>query len=210
MLRGPLSHPICRRTVAFCRVLSAIQSAPALQSCPLSAHSNRCVISFHGCLSRQTALDTSSSIHGTSRSGHTPRLKYHVLASPQHVATYQVDLPVFNFSSWKVTFPQFRSFNRLFCARRINATREPLFQKLARRNNATPLLLCDIKRRSNANPPAHISGTTRCLFIRCRQIYKKRFPVYQMGFVYQAAGKNRGKASQKNSEQLQRRARHVG
>ena len=48
MLRGPLSHPICRQTIAFCCVLSAIRGASALQSCPLSAHSNRCVISFHG------------------------------------------------------------------------------------------------------------------------------------------------------------------
>ena len=48
MLRGPLSHPICRQTTAFCVVWSAIQSASALQTCPLSAHSNRCVIAFHG------------------------------------------------------------------------------------------------------------------------------------------------------------------
>ena len=60
-------------------------------------------------------------MHRTSRSGHTPRLKYHVHPSPQHVATYQIDLLVLNFSSWKVTFPQFPSFNRSFCARRINA-----------------------------------------------------------------------------------------
>ena len=72
-------------------------------------------------------------------------------------------LPVLNFSSWKVTFPQFPSFNRSFRARRINATRESLFQKLARRNNATfpfsPVTRNDITTR----PPvcgrvAHIAG----------------------------------------------------
>ena len=121
---------------------SAIQGALALQSCPLSAHSNRCVISFHGWLSRQTALDTSSShpCHRTSRPGHTPRLKYHVHASPQHVATYQVDLPVLKFSSWKVTFPQFPSLNRSFCARRINAT-SPFF---VTQNDATTRPPCTL------------------------------------------------------------------
>ena len=70
----------------------------------------RCVIAFHGCLSRQTALDTSSShpctelhdlvtLHGSSTM-FMPRLN-------MHVSTYQVDLPILNFSSWKVTFPQF-------------------------------------------------------------------------------------------------------
>ena len=61
-------------------------------------------------------------MHRTSRSGHIPRLKYHDHALVQHVATYQVDLFVSNFSSWKVTFPQIPSLNRSFCARRINAT----------------------------------------------------------------------------------------
>ena len=89
-------------------------------------------------------------MHRTSRSSHPPRLKYHVHASPQHVATCQVDLPVLNFSSRKVTFPQFPNFNCLFCARRINATGESLFQKLARRINATSSFFCDIKRRDNA------------------------------------------------------------
>ena len=42
MLRGPLSHPICRQTIAFCGVLSAIQGgASALQSSPLAAHSKQ-------------------------------------------------------------------------------------------------------------------------------------------------------------------------
>ena len=45
----------------FCRFLSAIHGATPWSSCPLSAHSNGCVISVHVCLSRQTALDTSSS-----------------------------------------------------------------------------------------------------------------------------------------------------
>ena len=36
------------RTTAFCGGWSAIEGASALQSCPLSAHSNRCVIAFHG------------------------------------------------------------------------------------------------------------------------------------------------------------------
>ena len=83
-------------------------------------------------------------MHRTSRYGHTPRLKYHVHASAQLVATYQVDLPVLNFSSWKVTVLQFPSFNRSFCARRINATRESL---LAQRNNATPFFLTYIVSR---------------------------------------------------------------
>ena len=37
------------------------------------------------------------------------------------------------------TFTQFPSCNRSFCARRINATGSPLFQKLGRRDNATLL-----------------------------------------------------------------------
>ena len=45
--------------------------------------------------------------------------------------------PCFEIFVMKVTFPKFHSFHRLFCARRITATRESLFQKLARRRNAT-------------------------------------------------------------------------
>ena len=61
MMRGPLSHPICRQATSFCWVLSAIQGASAWSSCLLSALAMRCVIAFHGCLSRRTGLDTSSS-----------------------------------------------------------------------------------------------------------------------------------------------------
>ena len=72
----------------------------------------------------------------------------------QHVATYQVDLTVLKFSSWKVTFPQFPTFSRIFCARRINATRESFFffSKIrpVRRNNAT-FLFCGLKRRNKHN-----------------------------------------------------------
>ena len=46
MLRGPLSHPICRQTTTFCGVLSAIQGASAWSSCLLSALAMRCVIAF--------------------------------------------------------------------------------------------------------------------------------------------------------------------
>ena len=80
------------------------------------------------------------SMHRTSRSGQTPRLTMFTPCTHM-VATYQVDLPVLNFSSWKVTFRQFPSFNCSFCARRINATL-PFFCDLKRRNNATlPVLL---------------------------------------------------------------------
>ena len=82
MLRGPLSHPICGQTTAFCGVWSAIQGASALQCCPLSAHSNRCVIAFHGWLSRQTALD--HPIHAqnfTIRSHSTAQVPCSCLAS---------------------------------------------------------------------------------------------------------------------------------
>ena len=144
-------------------VLSAIQGATPLSS--LSPFQQMCHI-----IPRLTLATKCSRhviippMHRTSRSGHTPRLKYHVYASPQHVATYQVDLPVLNFSSWKVTCPQFPSFNRSFCARRINATRESLFQKLARRNNATPPpFFCDLKRRNKATSPYICVAGQTCL-----------------------------------------------
>ena len=89
-------------------------------------------------------------MHRTSRSGHTPRLKYHV-PSPQHAATNQSDLTVLNFSSWKVTFPQFPSFNRSLRARRINATRESLFKNWPDVTTRPPFF-CDQKRRNNATP----------------------------------------------------------
>ena len=38
MLRGPLSDPICRQTIAFCGVLSAIQGASAWSSCHEMCH----------------------------------------------------------------------------------------------------------------------------------------------------------------------------
>ena len=70
MMRGPLSHPICRQATTFCGVLSVIQSITSCTILSLQSHVNRCVISFHVCLSRQTALDTLSlpSMHRTSRS----------------------------------------------------------------------------------------------------------------------------------------------
>ena len=127
MLRGPLSHPICRQTIAFCERDSRCTGCAILSS--LSPFQQMChLIPWLTLATNCTGHVIIPSMHRTSRSGHTPRLKYHVHPSPQHVATYQVDLPVLNFSSWKVTFPQFPSFSHSFCARRINATRESLFQ----------------------------------------------------------------------------------
>ena len=40
----------------------------------------------------------------TSRPGHTPRLKHHVYALPQRVATYQFNFHVLKCSSWKGTW----------------------------------------------------------------------------------------------------------
>ena len=62
-----LSPDLSRNDYFLCVVLSAIQGASAWSSCLLSAPSNRCVTAFHDCLSRQTALNTSSS-HPWSRS----------------------------------------------------------------------------------------------------------------------------------------------
>ena len=62
MLGTALSHPMCRQTTTFLwGVLSAIQGASAWSSCLVSPLAMRYAISLHVCLSRQTALDTSSS-----------------------------------------------------------------------------------------------------------------------------------------------------
>ena len=87
----------------------------------------RCVIAFHGCLSRQTALDTSSShpctdlhdlvtLHGSS-----------TVFMPRHDMWRRIKSTslFLIFRHGRSHFPQFPSFNR----------------KLARRNNATPLYL---------------------------------------------------------------------
>ena len=136
MLRSALSHPICRQTTTFCRFGAQVK-VHRLGHLVFSQHVPTDVLPHSMTASRDKLhLTRRRPIHG-----HAPRPMYHVHASPQHVATYQVDLPILNFSSCKVTCPQFPSFNLFFfCARRINATRESLLQKLARRNNATTFL----------------------------------------------------------------------
>ena len=79
ILRGPLSPDLWPSNYILVGVWSAIQGASAWSSCLLSALTLRCVIAFHGCLSRQTELDMSSShpctelhdqvtLHGSSTS----------------------------------------------------------------------------------------------------------------------------------------------
>ena len=88
-------------------------------------------------LSRQTAPFTSSFRPCTELRDqvtlHGPRTMF--CALPQRVATYQVDLPVLKFSSWKVIVLQVPSLNRPFWC---NWTGESLFRKEARRINWTP------------------------------------------------------------------------
>ena len=93
MLRGPLSHPICRQTAALCGGFRARFKAHRLCHLVLM------------CVSSHSTADSRDKLHLTRHHlnhsqnftiwSHTPRLKYHVHASPQHVATYQFDLPVF-------------------------------------------------------------------------------------------------------------------
>ena len=102
------THPICRQATTFC--LGFERDSKCIGFAILTS-----LKTCQQVCSRQAALDTSPShpctklhdlvtLHGSST----------MFASPQHVATCQVDLPVLNFSSWKVTCPQFPSFNRLF------------------------------------------------------------------------------------------------
>ena len=111
-------------------------------------------------VSSRSMADSRDKLHLTRHHPSMHRTSRH--ASLQHVATYQVDLPVLKFSLWKVTFQPFSSFNRIFCARRIIATRESLFQKLARRDNATPPFSCGRKRRKNATHPVIVDQVSLC------------------------------------------------
>ena len=138
MMRGPLSRPICREATTCCGFLTAIQGASAWSSCLLSALAMRCAIAVHPIHAQNFTIWSHS----------TAQVPCSRLASTCSDVSFRT--PCFEIL---VTFPSFPSLNRLFCARRINATRESLFQKLARRDNATSLFFFgkDLKRQSD--PP---------------------------------------------------------
>ena len=146
-----LSPDLSPSDYIFCWVLSAIQGASAWSSCPLSARANRCVLSFHGCLSRQTALDTSSS---------HPCTELHDLVTLHGSST--MFMPCSDVSSRPPCFENFRHGRSHVhnipvligffvpdvstrpgspcCKNWPNVTtRPPFFCGLKRRNNATPV-----------------------------------------------------------------------
>ena len=129
MMRGPLSHPSCRQATTFCGVLSSIQGASAWSSCLLSALAMRCVHhipclplatnctrhviipSMHSALtiwSHSTAHDPCSCLASTCSDVSNRPPCFEIFVMEGHRSTISKK-------------------NRSFCARRNNATREPLF-----------------------------------------------------------------------------------
>ena len=154
MLLGPRSQPICRQTTTrLWVVLTAIQGAVALSSCPLSAHANRCAISLLGCLSRQTALDTSSSHPRTalhdqvtlqcSNTMFMPRLN--MWRRDNRTSVFVIFVTEGDISTNSI----FKShFGCPTCELDLGVP----FSKMAQRNNRNPLFFSDLKRRSNEVP----------------------------------------------------------